>query len=135
MYVTKILQGQSFDLYALVINHECQVYEYISKLDDKDLKQVFSLFNFICEKGPPTNKEKFKHICDQIYELKTGAGIRVLSFFGGPQLRKALVLTHGFPKPQKRTLKREKKKAVEWRKEFSEIDDIKKRIEEMEKKP
>jgi phage-related protein len=123
MHINKICSGAAFDIYALEIRKICQAQEYISSLELKDKKKITALINFISENGPPTNKEKFNPIGDNIYELKTGGGIRILSFFGGSSLAKSLILTHGFPKPKKRRLKQEKKKAVGWRKEYFRIID------------
>jgi len=118
MIIKRICSGPAFDIYAIKVSKNCQVQEYISGLELGDQKQIVALINFISEKGPPTNKEKFNPIGDSIYELKTPNGIRVLSFFGGSGLPKSLILTHGFPKPKKRSLAQEKKKAVAWRKEY-----------------
>lgn len=121
MDIIKLDSGKTFDLYALVVNEECQVQEYISSLEDKCQTQVFTLFNFILEKGPPHNEQKFRNIGDEIYELKTWRGARFLSFFGGSSLPRSLILTHGFSKPKPRGLAREKKKAVKWQKEYFRI--------------
>jgi phage-related protein len=118
MYITKLGSGKSFDLYALVVNEEHQVQEYILSLEDKDQTQVFALFNFILEKGPPHNIQKFRNIGNEIYELKTWRGVRLLSFFGGSSLPRSLILAHGFFKPGNKELARAKKKAVKLRKEF-----------------
>ena len=128
MKIVKLLSGPAFDLYAIAIHQRCQVEEYISSLDEKDQKQVFALLNFVCEKGPPTNEEKFRNLGDKIYELKTRRGHRILSFFGGSTLRKSLVLTHAFPKPKPAELSVEKKKAVQLHEEYLETADKKKRV-------
>jgi len=101
------------------------VQEYISNLENIDQKQVFALFNLILQKGPPHNEHKFRSIGDDIYELKTWRGVRILCFYGGPNLPRSLILTHGFSKPKKRGLAREKKKSVKWRREYFGIADNK----------
>jgi len=70
------------------------------------------------KKLPPAHEcglsacEKFRHIGDDIYELKTNLGIRILCFFATDFLRRSLILTHGFPKPKRVQLDREKAKAL-----------------------
>lgn len=125
MYIIRLMSGKAFDLYAVELNNKCQVREYISNLDAINQKQIFSLFEFILEKGPPTNIRKFNNIGDDIYELKTRRGTRILCFYGDPKLSRSLILTHGFHKPKKRQLADEKAKAVKWHKEYSGIDDRK----------
>ena len=128
MHISRLHSGKAFNLYAVELNNKCQVREYISNLEEIDQKQIFALFKYILENGPPNNKRKFNYIGDGIYELKTRRGVRILSFYGDPKLSRSLILTHGFRKPKKKQLADEKAKAVKWRKEYSEIADIKKII-------
>jgi len=121
--ITKLASGPGCDLYALIIKEDCLVQEFISRLEDRDKKKILALFNFILQKGPPFNETRFRYLGDEIYELKTVSGVRILSFFGNPILRKPLILTHGFYKPKKMQLKREKKRAVNWHKEYFQIAD------------
>jgi phage-related protein len=120
MDIVELASGSECELYALTVQGKSQVEDYISSLQDRDKKKVVALLHHICQKGPPTNEEKFRSLGDDIWELKTSSGIRILGFFLNPLLRKRLVLTHGFPKPHKKVLQREKKKAMNWRKEFFE---------------
>lgn len=118
MQILRISSGIKYDLYERAEGKIGQVTEYISTLADNEQKQIVALFKFILEKGPPINKEKFRHLGDQIYELKTRTGIRILSFYGAPLLHNALILTHGLRKPKKKVLMREKEKTLKWREEF-----------------
>jgi len=128
MNIIKLGSGEAFDLYAVVVNNKCQVKEFISSLDKINQTQIFALFSFILENGPPNNVQKFKYIGDDIYELKTWRGIRILRFYGDPKLPRSLILTHGFPKPKKKKFEDEKAKAIKWRKEYLKISDTKKII-------
>ena len=103
MDITQLAEGPALALYAVVSKGSCPVLEYISALNDKEQKQVIALLEWLPAHGPPHNKEKFRHLGDDIYELKTNLGIRILCFFGGDFPRKSLILTHGFPKPKKNT--------------------------------
>jgi phage-related protein len=116
MDITQIGWGSNlgFGLYALVIDRSCQVLEYIENVDDKNQKQIVSLFNLITSEGLPRNKQKFRDLGDDIFELKTRSGLRALCFTGGPGLRRSLILTHAFDKPHSKILKREKDKALKW---------------------
>ena len=118
MIITKLASGRAFSLYAIVTNDTCIVQNYIDSLESKKQKQLFALFQFILENGPPNDKRKFNPIGDKIYELKTRSGIRILCFYGGPLLQKSLILTHGFDKPHRNILMREKDKAINWYKDF-----------------
>ena len=111
--------GQGFSIYAILVDNHCLVEEFVDNLDDKYQKHITHLLKRIFETGLPKNKERFRHIDDQIYELKTRSGIRILSFFAGPNLPRSLILTHGFQKPHNKILKREKKKAMAWYDEYN----------------
>jgi phage-related protein len=100
------------------------VRDYINNLDASQQTQLFSLFDRILGHGPPKNERKFKNIGNQIYELKTRSGVRILCFYGGAFLPKSLILTHGFSKPGKKVLRREKEKAINWRKDYFENAEI-----------
>ena len=103
--------GKGYSLYSLVENNSCVIKEFIQGLDDRDVKQIMSLFQLILCDGIPHSEQKFRGIGDDIYELKTRSGVRILCFFGGRFLPRALILTHGFPKPKRNILVREKKRA------------------------
>lgn len=118
MNVEQLGSGKSYVLYAVVENGKCLVKEFIDSLTPANQGQIISLINRILENGPPRNEEKFRHLGDKIYELKTRSGVRILVFFGG---RKSLVLTHGFFKVASKKLQREKDKAVAWYKEYHNI--------------
>ena len=110
--------GVGFSLYALVIEGSCQVLKFIENSDQRNQNQIVSLFNLITKTGPPHNKEKYRNLGNGIYELKTRGGLRVLSFTGGANLRKSLILTHAIKKPHDRVVIREKEKALRWRGQF-----------------
>ena len=135
MQITTIQKGVRFKLYGVVVDQICPVKEYISGLDEKNLKQIASLIAEIIEHGPPRNKFRFNNLDDGIYELKARSGARILCFFGGSHLRNSLIMTHGFPKPKKKVLEREKKKALDWLDKYSQITNINKHIVSLEEKP
>jgi len=114
MQIAKFAEGH-YSLYLLVLEGVAPVKEYLNGLREKEEKQFFNLFERILHHGPPKNEEKFRHIGDEIYELKVGSGHRILCFFAGSALPRALILTHGFRKPGKRVLQREKQKALGWK--------------------
>ena len=77
---------------------------------------MMALFKLIQDNGPPKNEEKFKNFGNNIYELKTRMGSRILCFFGNS--RNSLVLTHGFHKCKSKQLQVEKRRAIFWKKEY-----------------
>ena len=119
--LSEAAQPNGFDLYALVLDGECLVQTFIDGLPDFDQIQLAILFKSINHVGPPKSEDKFRTLGDEIYELKTRNGVRVLGFLGPSSMRKSLILTHGFPKPKKKILEREKRKALDW---YGGIDDI-----------
>jgi phage-related protein len=114
MVATVGRSGRGCELYALLFQDRCLVREYIQGLSEKEQKQVMALLYYIQENGPPFNEERFRRLEDDIYELKTWMGARLLAFFDRVPL-KTLILTHGFDKPKKKELARETKKAAKWR--------------------
>jgi len=112
-----LLIGRCFTLMALVVNDECLIKKFISGLSPIDQKQLAALFQRIADNGPPHNEEKFRKLEDNVFEIKTRRGIRVLCFFDG---EKSLLLTHGFPKPQKKVLMVEISKAIDWYNDYLE---------------
>jgi phage-related protein len=114
----KLVAGEVWSVYALVEGDVCLVQQYVSTLDQKDQTQIAALLKRICAEGPLYNEEKFRTLGDDIFELKTARGIRILGFFAGPNAPKRLILTHGFRKPNPKRLQREKKKAIAWRDEY-----------------
>jgi len=122
--IAETINGPNFTLYSIVVENRCYVEEFVANLEEKDLKQVLTLFELIATTGPPHNEEKFRDIGEKIFELKTRRGVRILGFFAGPTLPKSLILTHGFYKPHNKILVRERDKAVKWRKEYFDSSEI-----------
>jgi phage-related protein len=118
MNIVNLKSGSNFTLYAVVEHGRCAVQEFIDSLVQDHQRQIINLFNYILENGPPRNVEKFKSLGDNVYELKTRSGVRILCFFG---IQKSLVLTHGFYKVKQRQLQREKEKAKEFHKKYYDI--------------
>jgi phage-related protein len=135
MYLAVIGKGPQYSLYGLVIDDACQISRFVRTLDELNFKQLAVLFSEIQRNGLPKNKEKFRSLGDDVFELKTRNGARIACFLGGSQLPKSLVLTHGFLKGTAKILQREKQRAVQWHREFCLIKDINKRIKQMEVEP
>jgi len=93
----------------------------IKDLIEEEQKRVFSLINRILNHGPPNNEKKFRHIGDQIYELKTSGGTRILCFYGGENLPNSLILAQGFYKPKNKILMRQKNRTMKWREANIEV--------------
>lgn len=125
MKIELIINGPTCDIYGIVIDGICIAYEFIESLDVISQKQIFTLFEHIRTSGPPHNKRKFRHLENDIYELKTNSGVRILCFFHNtPTRKRVIILTHGFFKPKERVLKREIAKAVNYLNEFFSNADV-----------
>ena len=119
--MVELYTGPVFDIYGLIVDEVCLAEEYIRDLSEAEQKRVFALINRILNHGPPQDERKFRHIGDQIYELKTRGGTRILCFYGGENLPNSLILAQGFYKPKKKILLRQKNKTVSWRETTIEI--------------
>ena len=120
MEAKRLRQGEKYDIFAISIDEKIEVVEFIDSLDDANLKQLFSILERTKDHGPPTDESKYRGLGDGIYEIKThsGSGFRVLCFNATINRKRALILTHGFPKPKKNQLNREKRKAVDIRNKY-----------------
>ncbi|MCK5343592.1 MAG: type II toxin-antitoxin system RelE/ParE family toxin, partial [Candidatus Heimdallarchaeota archaeon] len=104
-----------------IVDEVCLAEEYINGLSQKEQTRVLALINRILHHGPPQNELRFRHIGDQIYELKTRGGTRILGFYGGEYLPNSLILAQGFYKPKNKILMRQKKRTMKWREPNIEI--------------
>ena len=116
----KAIEKAGYNIFAIALNEKCPALDYIETLDEKNRSQILALFQLVLMKGPPKNKLKFKNLGNQIYELKTPRGVRILCFFADSRHPRSLILTHGFFKPPKKKLQREINKALNSRKEYLE---------------
>jgi phage-related protein len=110
-----LLDGEEFILYALVVNKKCLIRDFISELEESDKKQVINLLKQRADRSHIYNQQHFRTLGDEILELKTRNGIRILCFWAGAG---KLVITHGFFKSHPKMLKQEKEKSLRWLKEF-----------------
>lgn len=124
MHIKEIARGinQGFTIYAIIVDNHCLFEEFVDNLDVKYQKPITNLLKQIFETGLPKGIERFRPIDDEIYELKTRSGVRILSFFAGPNLPKSIILTHGFHKPHGKILKRETQKAIAWLNEYNHTE-------------
>lgn len=113
--IEKLLDGKELILYALVVNKKCLIRDFINSLEDQDKKQVTNLLKQRADRFHIHNEQQFRPLGNEIFELKTRGGVRILCFWDG---QRKLVLTHGFFKPPKKLLKKEIEKAIKWLKEY-----------------
>ncbi len=105
MAIELLRSGEALNLYALVVNEKCLIRDFINSLENRSKKQVFKLIEQRADRLNLFDEQKFRPIGDDIFELKTRGGVRILCFWGG---KRVLILTHGFPKPTKKVLSTEK---------------------------
>ena len=110
-----LLDGEKLILYALVVNKKSLIRDFIKGLEDSDRKQVVNVIKQRADRLNIHNQQHFRSLGDEIFELKTRKGIRILCFWHG---ERKLVLTHGFFKTRPKVLKQEKEKAMQWLKEL-----------------
>lgn len=112
-----LLDGEALILYALVVNNKRLLRDFIEGLDKSNKTQVVNLIKQRADRAQIHNQQHFRSLGNDIFELKTRNGIRILCFWAGSH---KLVLTHGFFKPHKKVLKQEKEKVLRWLKEYQE---------------
>ena len=110
-----LLDGEELILYALVVNKKSFIRDFINGLERSDKIQVVNLIQQRSDRLNIHNQQHFRSLGNEIFELKTRNGIRILCFWYG---ERKLVLTHGFFKPHPKVLKNEKEKAMQWLKEL-----------------
>jgi hypothetical protein len=79
--------------YAICANGSMPAKEFIEVLDERELRQMDTLFRRMADTGKIFNKEQFKQVKDKIYEFK-----RYQTRVGCFQIGTRWVLTHGFIK-------------------------------------
>ena len=102
-------------LYVLT-GSKCWAREYIDSLEDKDASRLLPLLIRIEDNGPPKNTEKFKHLEDGIFEIKSHQD-RLLCFYDKNK-RNSLVITHGVKKKTQKLKKEEILRAKDLRKVY-----------------
>lgn len=116
-----ILEGKAKTLYSIVEGGKNYVSEFITGWPvQAERNQLIALLERIAEYGPPRNLEKFRPLGDNLFEIKSSQ-IRIICFFAGNDINnKNVILTHGFKKPKKTVLLREKGKALQIKKAYEE---------------
>ena len=117
MAIELLRSGEALNLYALVVNGKCLIRDFINSLENRSKRQVVKLLEQRANHLALFDEQKFRYIGDDIFELKTRSGVRILCFWSG---QRVLILTHGFSKPTKRVLRTEKAKAIKWLKEYQD---------------
>ena len=117
MAIELLRSGEALNLYALVVNGKCLIRDFINSLENRPKKQVVKLLEQRANRLDLFDDQKFRYIGDDIFELKTRSGVRILCFWSG---QRTLILTHGFSKPTKKVLQIEKAKAIKWLKEYQD---------------
>lgn len=117
MEIELLRSGEALNLYVLVVNEKCLIRDFINSLENQSKKEVLKLLEQRADRLILFDEQKFRSIGDDIFELKTRSGVRILCFWGG---KRALILTHGFLKPTKKVLRTEKAKAIKWLKEYQD---------------
>ena len=102
-----VYEGKQFTIWAITINGKCIVRDFIDGLVESEKKKVITLLQRAGDYGPPSNKEKFNHLGNGIFEFKSYQ-VRI---FCALERGKLILLTHGFIKKGRKTPKRQIEKA------------------------
>lgn len=103
-------------LYVLRRGPKCWTREYIDSLETQDASRLLPLLIRIEDNGPPKNTEKFKHLEDGIFEIKSYQD-RLLCFHDKNK-RNSLIITHGVKKKTQKLPKKEIERAKDLRKAY-----------------
>ena len=95
-------------------NGKSQALEYLMNLDTSNQQKVFYLFKRLSDFGKISDKTKFRNEGDQIFAFKPKPD-RFLSFF---VRGKKVIVTNAFQKKSNKLPKDEKRKALEFRKDY-----------------
>ncbi len=104
MPIELIGRGEKITYFAVVRGGDCEFKGFIDSLQEKDLKKVLPLLANVQDHGIPRNKQKFKHVEDQIYEFKSDK-VRLLGYFGNQESGRSFIFVLGYMKQKQRTPK------------------------------
>ena len=114
MLKTKLLYSDRlFDIFAIEVNGECFVKNFVNGLQESDRKKFVRLLTSTAQNGLPLNTEKFKKLFYEamnIYEFKSKPH-RILCTLDGDR---EIILSHGFQKVKRGRLEIEINKAVKY---------------------
>lgn len=97
---------------------DCQVQAFLHELESdspSDYRQVMALLHTTAMTGPPKSEMRSRSLGDDIFELKTRGGIRILYFYDEGRL---VICTEAVRKPKERELRGVKTRAVEARRRY-----------------
>ena len=80
---TRLLrQGKALTVFALVVDGQCEVVEFIDGLQEPDRRKAFALLKCSADLGVPYNEQKFKDIegVANLFEFKPTNKVRLLCF-------------------------------------------------------
>lgn len=103
--VKEMRKGVKYSLWAMGDGRSFETLDFLVKLkkdDQRCFDKINALFARCVDHGPPRNIEKcrkFKN-SEEIFELKTGDGVRILWFWDAGNL---MICTHGFIKKRQKT--------------------------------
>jgi phage-related protein len=89
----EIQKGKKLVIYGVVANGKCLVKKFLASLEGVEKARTRVVLEQISNNGTPSNKEKYKHLSDGIYECK-GFQARLFCFTPKGEAN-TLILTHG----------------------------------------
>lgn len=126
-----VKRGARFRILALGDENGCKLLEFMADEDVKrpaELAKLQRLLDRSAAEGPPHNKEKCRHLGNDLWEFKTGGGLRVIWFYDAGAL---IICTHGFEKQGQKTPRGEIRLALDLRDSYFEA----KRLNQVREEP
>jgi Phage derived protein Gp49-like (DUF891) len=93
----------------------CPVLTFWNQCKDEDIAQLAKRLDSTAQHGPSWNPEQCRQLTPDIWEFKTGRGLRLLWFYDKGQM---VICTSGYIKKKQKADPREIKRAEEWKAKY-----------------
>ena len=130
----QIKDGQAFKIFALVVDEQCALLEFLNGLSEAmpdENAKLMRLLDNTAQSGPPRNEQKCRLLRDGVWEFKTPGGVRVLWFYDRGKL---IICTHGFVKKKQKTSPGEIERALRLKQLYENAESEKKTLTARENK-
>lgn len=100
-------------MYSLIQGKKSLFRSFIKDLEKKDLTQLITTIRHVIDHSTTYNKQRFRHVGGNVFEIKTRNGIRITVLNVRIAQGRSLVVVTGFYKGPKKKQNREIEKAKE----------------------
>ena len=95
----------------------CPVETFFNQCSQQAIAQLVKRLDHTAQHGPSWNREQCRQLTANIWEFKTGAGLRLLWFYDKGQL---IICTSGYLKQRQKADKTEIRRAEEWKAKYDQ---------------